>query len=243
MRNFTKEIKDIFFVTALSFVVVLGLTKLAISQPVEDTTEVNDPLETINRGVFKFNRVASTYVLDPVVTTYKKITPDVVERSISNFFSNLGEPMTVISSVFQGDWENTKTSAQRFGVNTVAGPFGLRDVATKLGLEKRSEDLGQALAVRNVQEGPYIVLPLIGSSNLRDSTGTLVQAVVNPVPTELAITGQVVGYSKVNEQVNTMLETSVDPYVLARESYQNKRAKQIGNIAEDALNLDADAPG
>ncbi len=130
-----------------------------------------DPWEGFNRRMYYFNAKADEYVILPVVTGYQKITPDVVERSINNFFSNLDEISTFINSLLQFKLSVAGETLARFTLNSTVGLAGLFDVATQIGFAEQNEDFGQTLGYWGVDAGPYLVLPLLGPSSLRDATG------------------------------------------------------------------------
>ncbi|MBA6329202.1 VacJ family lipoprotein [Colwellia sp. MB02u-6] len=130
-----------------------------------------DPWEGFNRRMYYFNAKADEYVLLPIVTRYKQITPDVVETGLSNFFNNLAEISTFINSLLQFKLSVAGETLGRFAVNTTLGLVGLIDVATPMGLAVQDEDFGQTLGFWGVKAGPYLVLPLLGPSSLRDASG------------------------------------------------------------------------
>lgn len=130
-----------------------------------------DPWEGFNRRMYYFNAKADEYVILPVVTGYQKITPDVVQRSINNFFSNLDEISTFINSLLQFKLSVAGETLARFTLNSTVGLAGLFDVATQIGFVEQNEDFGQTLGYWGVDAGPYLVLPLLGPSSLRDATG------------------------------------------------------------------------
>ena len=143
------------------------------SEDFETTTiedEIYDPFEPVNRAIFSFNNVADRIVLEPIAKGYKKL-PSPIQSGINNFLSNLRAPLVVVNQLLQGQGENAVQSSGRFIVNSTVGVFGLFDVAEKIGLEEKEEDYGQTLATWGVGDGFYIVLPLFGPSNLRDTSG------------------------------------------------------------------------
>jgi phospholipid-binding lipoprotein MlaA len=151
--------------------------------------EYDDPWEGFNRRMYYFNAKADQYVLLPVVNGYKAITPDILERGISNFFSNLGEIPVFINSLLQAKPGVAAETFSRFAVNTTVGVFGLFDVATPIGLNEQNEDFGQTLGVWGISSGPYLVLPLLGPSSLRDAAGAAIdmlafQAVIDELGME-----------------------------------------------------------
>ena len=153
------------------------------SEDFETTTiedEIYDPFEPVNRAIFSFNNVADRIVLEPIAKGYKKL-PSPLQSGINNFLSNLRAPLVVVNQLLQGQGENAVQSSGRFIVNSTVGVFGLFDVAEKIGLEEKEEDYGQTLATWGVGDGFYIVLPLFGPSNLRDTSGMVLTMMTDPI--------------------------------------------------------------
>jgi phospholipid-binding lipoprotein MlaA len=150
-------------------------TKTTASANVNNQNSVNDPLESMNRAVFNFNEMVYDKVFDPVARGYKRVTPDPVELVVGNFFSNLNEVVVITNSVLQLNYESALASSARLLVNTTFGIFGMIDIASDISavsdinLNKRNEDFGQTLGRYGVGSGPYIVLPLLGPSSVRDT--------------------------------------------------------------------------
>ena len=142
-------------------------------------TAYDDPWEGFNRRMYYFNAKADTYFLLPIVDAYKKITPDVVETGLSNFFNNLGEISTFINSLLQFKLSVAGETFGRFLVNSTIGLAGVFDVGTLVGFVEQDEDFGQTLGHWGVSSGPYLVLPLLGPSSLRDATGLAFDALAD----------------------------------------------------------------
>jgi phospholipid-binding lipoprotein MlaA len=138
-----------------------------------------DPWEGFNRGVFAFNNTADEYLVQPVARGYRKITPAIVDQGIANFFNNIGEIKNMSNALLQGKPGAMLVDGGRFIVNTTVGVVGFFDVASSIGLKRESEDFGQTLAVWGVGPGPYLVLPFLGPSNLRDGAGQGVDSYVS----------------------------------------------------------------
>ncbi|MGQ7246889.1 MlaA family lipoprotein [Halomonas sp. V046] len=155
---------------AVALAVVVGLGGCASSSV---ATEPNpaDPWEGFNRRVFAFNDVLDRYALKPAAQGYRYVTPDPLEKGVSNFFDNLGEIRTAFNSLLQGKPGNAGLASTRFLMNTTFGLGGLLDPATHAGFLADREDFGQTLAVWGVGEGPFVVLPLLGPSTVRDTAG------------------------------------------------------------------------
>lgn len=140
--------------------------------------EYDDPFEGFNRRMYYFNAKVDEHVLLPIVSGYKKITPDFVEQGVSNFFSNLGEISTFVNAVLQLKGGVAMETLGRFTLNSTIGIAGLFDVASPMGLEEQNEDFGQTLGYWGVKPGPYLVLPFLGPSNLRDGVGGIVDLAI-----------------------------------------------------------------
>ena len=200
-----------------------------------------DPLEGYNRAVFGFNTVADKYVIRPVAKGYRYITPDPLRERIGNFSDNLREPLNMINSFLQGDFEQGMVSFWRFTINSTIGLAGLNDVATTAGLKERREDFGQTLAVWGVGSGPYFVLPILGPSTIRDTTGTVAGWYMDPftyfLETDdriwMAVGQGVVERERLIDPFDDIYENSLDPYVTFRSIYQQHRAAQIENRHSD----------
>jgi phospholipid-binding lipoprotein MlaA len=140
--------------------------------------EANDPLEPMNRGIFEFNRVADRFVLKPVAIAYRDVVPPFVQDMTRNFLDNLRQPLNFANALLQGDVDRAGSAFGRFAGNTLIGLGGMFDVMTNV--PKVEEDFGQTLAVWGVPAGPYLMLPLLGPSNPRDTTGLVVEAFADP---------------------------------------------------------------
>lgn len=133
--------------------------------------EVYDPWEGFNRRVYGFNRQADRFVLMPLVKGYRAITPKLVRTGVTNFWNNLGEVETFAASLLQLKFQKAARSAGRFLLNSTAGVGGLGDPASGVGLLEVNEDFGQVLGHWGVQPGPYLVIPFLGPSSVRDGFG------------------------------------------------------------------------
>ena len=219
------------------------------SEDFETTTiedEIYDPFEPVNRAIFSFNNVADRIVLEPIAKGYKKL-PSPLQSGINNFLSNLRAPLVVVNQLLQGQGENAIQSSGRFVVNSTVGVFGLFDVAEKIGLEEKEEDYGQTLATWGIGDGFYIVLPLFGPSNLRDTTGMVLTMMTDPinayavsegeawlVPMRTA-TNAIDQRSQIIDEVNALRDNSVDYYAAVRSSYYQNRKAAINNVDDSEL--------
>ena len=133
--------------------------------------DVYDPWEGFNRGVYKFNAVFDEYVFLPVVNAYETVTPQFARTGVSNFFTNIGEITTFANEVLQFRFKKAGMTVFRFVANSTVGLLGLFDVTSYEGIPRTKEDFGQTLGVWGAGEGPFLVLPVLGPSNVRDATG------------------------------------------------------------------------
>ncbi len=140
--------------------------------------DVYDPWEPFNRAMYNFNSGFDRYVFLPLVSGYRTVTPDPVETGVSNFFENLREIKYFFNNLLQGELSDSGITLGRFAVNSTVGLLGFFDPATAMGMYSRPEDFGQTLGVWGVGKGPYLVLPIFGPSNLRDTTGLVTDAVI-----------------------------------------------------------------
>ena len=164
----------------LLLVALLASGGCASTQTAENTNP-DDPWEGFNRKVFAFNDVLDRYALKPVARGYRTITPDPVETGVGNFFSNLGEIRTALNSVLQGKPANAGLATSRFLINSTVGIGGLLDYATLMEITADKEDFGQTLAVWGWDDSRYLVLPFLGPSTLRDTTGLPADIAAYPV--------------------------------------------------------------
>ena len=144
------------------------------------STEV-EPFQEINEKTHNFNLVLDKQLATPVARIYKKVTPDLVEKSITNFTHNIEDLSIAINNILQGKINNGISDLLRFTINSSLGVLGFFDVASNLGFEKHDEDFGQTLATWGMGAGPYIVLPGLGPSNLRDTLSMLPDAFLTPL--------------------------------------------------------------
>lgn len=138
------------------------------AEPVE-----SDPWEPVNRAIFSFNDTVDRFTLKPVAKVYDRVVPEPVSNSISNVFSNLGEPRNLVNDTLQGKFHAAGIDTARFLLNSTVGVLGVFDVATKMGLQRNDEDFGQTLGAWGVPSGPYVVLPLLGPSTVRDGSSRI----------------------------------------------------------------------
>lgn len=205
--------------------VLLMFVPLSVSAQVEEN---KDPFETLNRKVYAFNEALDEYFLRPVARGYRFVTPDPVERGVGNFVRNIFEFNTIINSVLQGRAVDTVHSTGRFLVNTTLGIGGIFDVATRIGLEPRTADFGQTLATWGLDEGPFLMVPLLGPRTLRSGAGTVFDTYASlpfmsgePELSYAFATVQTIDLRAQLLKADELL--SGDRYIFLRESYRQSR--------------------
>lgn len=163
------------------FVAVL-VSGLMMTSPaaLADGHEV-DPWEGYNRVMFGFNEGLDKYALKPITLGYKAITPDLVETGVSNFFDNISDVGSLLNNILQTKFEAAGEDLARVSFNSTFGLGGVLDVATPMGIEEHNEDFGQTLGYWGMSSGPYLVLPLFGPSNVRDTGGLIVDTITSPI--------------------------------------------------------------
>lgn len=230
----------------VGLVLVLGLTGCATGPDAHP----QDPLEPWNRGVFKVNDVIDTNVLKPVAETYTQVTPDPIRRGVNNFFNNIRDVWSSANAVLQLRPQEAAENLFRVGVNTFAGFGGVLDVATDLGIPRTRLDFGQTLGRWGVPSGPYLVLPLLGPSSVRDATGTGVQFRVNAYTdfddaklqdglTVLEVVDTRAGLLRAGALFE---EAAIDRYSFMRDFYLQRRQNQIDDLIEDGIGVRDPAP-
>ena len=213
----------------------------------------HDPLEPMNRKVSSFNEMVDNAVLKPVATVYTKITPAPVRTGVTNFFSNLGEVWSIANNALQLKGREAAESWMRFSINTVFGLGGIFDLATDMGLERHKEDFGQTLGWWGVPTGPYLVLPLLGPSTIRDAVALPVDAqgnLLSAIP-DAGTHDRLYALSLVDIRANLLRASAVlddaalDKYTFTRDFYLQARRSEVydGNAPElNAPEPPADAP-
>ncbi len=204
--------------------------------------DVYDPFEGVNRALFDFNIAADKILLRPVASGYRAVTTPFIRRRVTNALDNLEEPLNAVHSLLQGNLRNTGDSLTRFMVNSVFGLFGLFDVAGYEGVTSTPEDFGQTLGVWGFGDGPYLVLPLLGPSNLRDGVGKVGDFFINPVGNtfnnndiewqrySLFVVDVVNTRERGLEIVDNLERNSVDFYAAVRNFYKQRRDGSIRNM-------------
>jgi len=202
----------------------------------EQEVKVSDPLKPLNRAMFHFNDKLYFWVLKPCARACKKTLPEPARISVRNFFNNLTTPVRFVSCHLQGKHKSAGTELHRFAYNTTFGVLGFGDPAKdKLGLEMTDEDLGQTLGKWGAGTGVYIVLPLFGPSNVRDTVGLVGDQFLNPVryvdPTEASFVISAFKYTNDYTfrlgEYESFKKAAYDPYIAMRRAYIQYRDKEV----------------
>lgn len=221
----------------------LGLTGCASSH------NPKDPLEPLNRGIYKLNDGLDRVILKPVAQAYSTVVPSPVQNGVHNFFSNLDDVVVTLNDLLQLKFSQAASDGGRFLINSTFGVLGLFNVADKL--EKHHEDFGQTLGYWGVGNGPYLMLPLLGPSTLRDGAGSLMDAVPNPInqikPTrarnQTMVSKAIKGRAELLEQEKVMDDAIIDRYSFIRDAYLQHRESDVydGNPPRKKYDDDAEA--
>ncbi len=197
---------------------------------------VSDPIEPFNRGMFWFNDKLYFYLLKPVARGYRFAIPEPARVSVSNFFSNLATPVRFINSLLQLKFRDAGTELGRLVINSTVGVAGLFDLAKQDGLYKKDEDLGQTFGHYGIGSGIYLVLPVLGPSNVRDGIGRIGDGFMDPVPYLVPGALEYIGvkaYDQVNDlsvdkdTYESIKKEQLDPYLFIRNAYTQRREALI----------------
>lgn len=190
----------------------------------------DDPLEPMNRVVFKVNDKLDEYVAKPVAKGYKAVTPQPVRTAVTNFYSNIADVGNFANNLLQGKGVEAAESLMRVAINSVLGIGGLIDIATPAGLQKHSQDFGLTLGTWGVPSGPYLVLPVFGPSSFRDGVGLYVNFWFDPTTyAEPAVRNSLYGMNVVDVRTNLLGATdllslaALDKYAFVRDAYVQRR--------------------
>jgi phospholipid-binding lipoprotein MlaA len=231
-------------ISALSFAACLATPALAHAQEGGPA----DPWEGFNRQMFAIHEGVDKAVLEPVARGYRAITPRPVRQGVLNLLRNLRGPVIFANDVLQGEFSRAGTTAVRFGVNSTIGIAGIFDPATSMGLDRHDEDFGQTLAVWGVDSGPYLFIPLLGPTTVRDGAGRFVDVGLDPltyanfedaddVRLARTILAGVAARELVLDAVDGIRRDSLDPYVTIRTSFGLLRESAIQNGPADVEDL------
>ncbi len=218
----------------------LGLVLALLAGCATPMPRKDDPLESLNRKVYVFNDFADRVAIRPVAVGYRKITNPTSRTLISNFFANIESPITIANDLLQANFPQAAKATSRLAINSTVGVLGFFDPASEMGIDASATDFGVTLAKWGVPDGPYLVLPLIGSTTLRD---------VWRLPVDSYFFDPMSIYSRHNDfrfdaqyypsllylvtlrssaiDAESLLEGVYDPYVFYRDAYRQRRLYQI----------------
>lgn len=223
----TKKIKLI-----TSSLLTLYITILTGCTTIDGPPNPDDPFEGFNRSMYDFNETIDVYAFKPIAKGYQAVTPDTVDKGITNFFSNLDDILVFFNDILQLKFDQAIADSARIVFNTTFGLLGFMDVATDFGLPKNNEDFGQTLGYWGVESGPYLVLPFLGPSSVRDGAGLVVDnSTLDVVYDDMSaphVRGSI-GLKLIDKRADLMQATNVidetapDPYAFIRDAWTQRR--------------------
>lgn len=232
-RSIVMLIIGLIAATAINSCAISSVKKASVN---DANGGVSDPLEKVNRAVYKFNDAFDRHLLKPVAGAYDRSLPKPIRIGINNFFHNAYQPTVIVNDLLQGKFKQAAADTGRFLVNTTVGLLGFIDVASKMRLERHEEDFGQTFAAWGLKSGPYLVLPFLGPSNLRDGAGLIPYYLYTYPLAAIESRGarwSAMAIDTVNDRANLltasaiMEEAALDRYVFLREAYYQKRRNLI----------------
>ncbi len=244
IKNFAK---NAFLVSGVIGVLSLGACASSQDHLVmsDDGSQIYDPLENTNRMIFGFNESVDDNIIHPIVKGYRFVVPQEARNGLGNFLRNLKSPVLFANEVLQGDIEGAKTVLLRAAINTFTGFGGIFDFAGKEGLPHQAEDFGQTLATWGLENGPYLVVPVLGPSTARDSVGYIVDGYADPLrwylfnieKTGIQYTRMGLGYLDLRNDLMDVLEdlrnSSIDYYASTRSIYYQRREALVNDENPD----------
>lgn len=233
---------------SMTTTVVLALLTTGCAHIAADD-DSHDPLEPVNRAVYRFNDTFDRALLKPAARAYDKITPRPVQTGVGNFFSNLNEPVVIVNDFLQGKGTQGASDAARLLFNTTFGVLGLIDVATPMGHPRHDEDFGQTFAVWGAGEGWYLVLPFLGPSTVRDAAGLPPQFMLDPVlrHNEVRERNSLYALRAVDRRARLLGASRVrdtaalDEYLFTRDAYRQHRENLIYDGNPPAAKFEEDS--
>jgi phospholipid-binding lipoprotein MlaA len=234
---------------ALAMICALSLSA-CVTLPPNSPRAPQDPWESWNRGVYKVNDKLDRAFAKPVARTYVRVLPQPVRQGVSNFFDNLSMTTVAINDALQGKFTASLTDVGRFLMNSTFGLGGLFDPASRAGIPHNNEDFGQTLGKWGVRPGPFLEIPILGPSDLRDGPARLVDAYTNPHEyiSNSAVKWGLYGVYLVDARASLLslddtLKNVYDPYAFIRDAYLQRRAYLVsdGKVTDDEPLVDPDA--
>jgi phospholipid-binding lipoprotein MlaA len=214
---------------------ILLLAALAGCATTGEERDPRDPFEGLNRGVYQFNETFDEYLARPVATGYRKVLHEEIRARIANFFSNLADPFIGVNNFLQGKFEEGVNDWARFTFNSTIGLLGIHDVASEMGLEKHNEDFGQTFGRYGAGPGPYLMLPILSSSTVRDTIGLGLDWTFDPLSdvrpinlrNSLVVLRGVNTRAELLDASRLLEEAALDKYVFQRDAYLQRRRSLI----------------
>ena len=214
---------------------LVGLLLVSGCATTGEERDPRDPWEGFNRGVYRFNDAFDEYLARPVARGYVKALHQEIRTRIGNFFANLADPLIGLNNFLQGKFEEGVNDWARFAFNSTFGILGLHDFASDAGLEKHNEDFGQTFGRWGAGQGPYLVLPLLGSSSVRDGVGTAADMWLDPMGEirPIDVRNSLIALRAVNlradllEASRILEEAALDRYVFQRDAYLQRRRSLV----------------
>ena len=209
-----------------------------------------DPFEGFNRAMFGFNEGVDNAVLKPIATGYRTVVPEPARECVGNVFSNINDIFVAVNSLLQGKVGDAVSDACRVLVNSTVGILGCIDVGSKIGLEKHNRDFGQTFGKWGIASGPYLVLPFLGPSNIREGVGSVIYTNLDPVWANHIPTRNV-AYSlrAVNRRAELLTASSavedaaLDKYAFIRDAYVQRRQSMVNDDENKALGKTSELEG
>ncbi len=219
----------------LRVLLISALMSLMLLNGCASTGNARDPIEPVNRAIYHFNDGLDKAVLKPVAEAYREVLPQFVRTGVSNFFSNINDVLIALNNLLQGKLPDAISDAGRVVVNTTVGLLGVLDVATEFGLEKHNEDFGQTLGRWGFGDGPYLVLPLLGPSNMRDALARIVDYRLDPITyvdpsrdrNQLWLARIINTRSELLDTTRILEAAALDPYEFLRDAYLQRRRNLV----------------
>jgi len=219
----------------MTIVLMTLLLTACASLPPGSTVDPRDPFERYNRAMFSFNQSVDDKVLKPVATGYVNVIPSMIRTAIGNFFGNIGDVWTAVNNYLQGKPHEGTSDVARVVLNSTFGIVGLIDVATPAGLVQHGEDFGQTLGVWGVKSGPYLVLPILGASTVRDGLARTVDLYADPinqidsarVQNSARALRLVDDRAALLDSTRLMEDAALDPYLFVRDAYLQRRESRV----------------
>ena len=199
------------------------------------TAAPGDPIEPINRGIYSFNSTFDHYLLKPIAKGYDAVVPGLVKTGVSNVFQNMSDAQSLVSDALQLKGAKFGDDLGRVMLNTTFGIGGIFDLATQLGVERGNEDIGQTLGYWGIGAGPYLVIPFLGPSSLRDAVGRFGDSKLNPLSyvSSVPVRNSLTGLSVVDARVglfpaeDLLNQASLDKYTFLRSAYLQRRQSLV----------------